>query len=267
LKIYSPNMSFPIRFSRFALPGIVLVAALAAGLASLPSFAAAQDSAPAAAAAQAPVANAGSSQNAPVEKAADPEEEQINGFLHAPAVKALARFLHLDLKTTDNLFLGIDFAIIFLAIGIPLARVMPKILRKRQTTLQHNLVEARKLTESANARLKAVEQKLSRLGEDIQKFRDEVETELKNEEARIKSAIEEETARIVASAEQEIGLAAVQARRSLRKFAADLAVEQAAKQIALTPDTDRALIAEFAASVSQDHGGIGTGKSGAGGKN
>lgn len=265
MRSYFLNTHSPIRFSRFALPGTVLLMALAAGMASLPLRAAAQASAPASA--QAPAANAGATQPAPVEQAADPEEEQINGFLHAPAVKALARCLHLDLKTTDNLFLGIDFAIIFLAIGIPLGRIMPKILRKRHITLQHNLVEARKLTESATARLRAVEEQLSHLGEDIQKFREEVEAELKKDEARIKGSIEEESARIVTAAEQEIGLAAVQARRGLRKFAAELAVDHASKQIALTPETDRALIAEFAASVGEDRGGIAAGRPGAGGKN
>ena len=48
-------------------------------------------------------------------------------------------------------------------------------------------------------------------------------------EARIKATLEEESARIVAAAEQEIGVAAAQAKRGLRNFAADLAIEQAAK--------------------------------------
>jgi hypothetical protein len=36
----------------------------------------------------------------------------------------------------------------------------------------------------------------------------------------------------------------------LRNFAADLAVGQAAKQLTLTPETDRALIAEFVGDVT-----------------
>ena len=51
------------------------------------------------------------------------------------------------------------------------------------------------------------------------------------DEARIKAALDEESARIVQAAEQEISVAAAQARRGLRNFAADLAIEQAAKQI------------------------------------
>ena len=90
-----------------------------------------------------------------------------------------------------------------------------------------------------------MEAQLSRLDEEIAKIRAQVEDESKQDEARIKATIEEERARIVASAEQEIGAAAAQARRGLRHFAADLAIEQAARQMVLTPETDRALISEF----------------------
>ena len=84
-----------------------------------------------------------------------------------------------------------------------------------------------------------------------------MEQESLEDEKRIKASIGEESARIVAAAEQEIGVAAAQAKRGLRNFAADLAIEQAAKQIVLTPETDRALIAEFVAGVAGDGAGKG----------
>jgi F-type H+-transporting ATPase subunit b len=149
------------------------------------------------------------------------------------------------IETTARVFEWINAAIIFLCIIIPLARFLPKAFRKRQNTLSHNLENARKTTADANARLTAVEAQLSRLDEEIAKIRAQVEDESKQDEARIKASIEEERARIVAAAEQEIGAAAAQAQRSLRHFAADLAIEQAAKQLVLTPETDRAVIAEF----------------------
>jgi F-type H+-transporting ATPase subunit b len=118
-------------------------------------------------------------------------------------------------------------------------------MRQRRQTLSHNLENARKTTADANSRLSAVEAQLSRLDEEIAKIRAQVEQESKQDEARIKATIGEESARIVAAAEQEITVAAAQARRGLRHFAADLAIEQAARQMVLTPDTDRALIADF----------------------
>ena len=116
---------------------------------------------------------------------------------------------------------------------------------------------AQKTTQDANTRLSAVEAKLASLDQEIAKFRAEVEQQIVQDEQRGKAALEEEAARIVASAEAEIGVAAAQARRTLRNFAADLAIGQAARQLVLTPETDRQLIAEFVAEAGRDgmHGG------------
>ena len=185
------------------------------------------------------------------------EEEQEQAFLHAPVVQSLARILHLSLNTTMYLMLAINFAIIFFAIAVPVGRMMPKIIRKRSQNLSHDLQTARAATTDAQARLSAVEAKLAGLGEEIEKFRAQVEQESLEDEKKIKASLGEESARIVAAAEQEIGVAATQARRSLRSFAADLAIEQAASQVKLTPETDRALIAEFVAGVAADAPGKG----------
>ena len=177
--------------------------------------------------------------------------------MHASHVQSLARILHLSLNTTMYLMLAINFAIIFFAIAVPVGRMMPKIIRKRSQNLSHDLQTARAATTDAQARLSAVEAKLAGLGEEIEKFRAQVEQESLEDEQRIKAALGEESARIVAAAEQEIDVAASQARRALRSFAADLAIDQAAKQMAVTPQTDRALIAEFIAGAAADASGKG----------
>jgi F-type H+-transporting ATPase subunit b len=179
------------------------------------------------------------------------EEDEHAVYLHTPMVASIAKVLHLSVDTTAYLLLSINSAIIILAIGIPLAKFLPKVIRKRNLSLSHSLEEARKTTSDANTRLKAVEEQLSRLDEEIAKIRAQVEEESKHDEARIKATIEEESARIVSAAEQEIGAAAAQAKRGLRHYAADLAIEQAARQLVLTAETDRALIAEFI-SEAQD---------------
>jgi len=173
------------------------------------------------------------------------EAEEDNVYRHTKLVESIAKTFHLDVETTARLFEWINFAIIALCIIIPLAKFLPRIIRKRAETLSQNLEVARKTTADANTRLSAVEAQLSRLDEEIAKIRAQVEEESKQDEQRIKATIGEESARIVASAEQEIATAAAQARRGLRHFAADLAIEQAAQQLILTPETDRALISEF----------------------
>ena len=180
------------------------------------------------------------------------EDQGDAQFLHSSAVRSVARMLHLPLDVTVDILLGINFAIIFFAIAIPLSKAMPKLIRKRSQTLSRDLNDARKATTDAQARLSAVEAQLAGLGEEIKKLSAQVEQESLEDEKRIKASIGEESARIVAAAEQEIHAALAQAKRGLRTLAADLAVGQAEKQITLTPETDRALIAEFVAGVASE---------------
>jgi F-type H+-transporting ATPase subunit b len=212
--------------------GSVVLAALVAGLA--PAGVAAQQ-APAAQAAQ-PDVQAGTSYSE--------EEKQNRAFLFdGPVVKWTAQKLGLPIETTAVLYEIVNFLI--MAIVVPLLRFLPKYLRGRKDKLAGDLARARKATEEANARLSAVEAKLSKLDEEIGKFRTEVEAEAEHDQARISRSLAEESKRIVEAAEQEIGVAAAQARRGLRGFAAGLAIDQAAKQLHITAETDSALIAEF----------------------
>jgi hypothetical protein len=83
--------------------------------------------------------------------------------------------------------------------------------------------------EDANARLSAVEAKLAGLDEEIKKFAPRWSRRAEDE-ARIKASLAEESARIVRRrAGDWRGSRAGPAR--LRNFAADLAIEQAAKQM------------------------------------
>lgn len=191
------------------------------------------------------------------------EEHQEEAFLNAPVVHKLADLLHVSEPTARTIFLALNFAIIFFAIAIPLVRMMPSIFRKRSETLRSDLDVARKASDEARQRMSAVEAKLAGLDKEIAAFRAQVEQESQEEEKRIKASIKEESARIVVSAEQEIEAAATQARRALRVFAADLAVEHAEKQLALTPEMDRAVINEF---IGHFEGEVAVEGAGSGGK-
>jgi len=236
-----------------------VVAALAAAVTVAPLRLAGQEAAQAAQSAE-----AGQTPSAPAEakpEAAQSEEEQQNNAfrLEGPVVKWTAKTFNAPVSVVARGFELINFLIIVLGIGVPLFRFLPRFLRHRAEKVQADIASARKVTEDANARLSAVEAKLASLGEEIKKFRAEVESESATDEVRIKASLTEESARIVASAEQEIGVAAAQARRGLRNFAADLAIDHATRQLVLTPETDRALIAEFVSDVVSN-GAAGGGK-------
>jgi F-type H+-transporting ATPase subunit b len=218
--------------------------------------------------AQSPEPPAQPSVETPSEEARNPaqssgakaEEQENDQYRHSAVVKALARLLHMDLETAARTFEIFNVSVVVLGIVIPLVRITPRLMRKRSEKIRADIESAQKTTQDANTRLSAVEAKLASLDQEIAKFRVEVEQQIVQDEERGKAALEEERARIVASAEAEIGVAAAQAKRTLRHFAADLAIGQATKQLVLTPETDRALIAEFVAEAGRD------GKNG-GGKN
>ena len=185
-------------------------------------------------------------------EAAKAEEENNDQYRHAPIVESLAKLMHMDVETAARTFEIFNVSVVVLGIVIPLIRIMPRLLRKRTQKIQMDIDTARKTTEDANRRLSAVEAKLASLDNEIAKFRSEVEEQIAQDEQRGKAALEEERTRIVASAEAEINVAAAQAKRSLRHFAADLAIDQAVKQLVLTPETDRALITQFVNEAGMD---------------
>jgi F-type H+-transporting ATPase subunit b len=239
----------PKRFSG-SISCFIVLGILAVSTSFFPMRAVAQEAASSKTAAAAPSAD--DQESGPTE-----EEQQVDAFrLEGPVVAWTARTFHISVPRTADIYEVINFLIIALAIGVPLFRVLPKFLRHRKEKLRSDIESARKVTEDANARLTAVEVKLSSLDDEIRKFRAEVEAESLQDEARIKASLGDESARIVEAAEQEIGQAAAQARRGLRNFAADLAIDQAARQLNLTAETDRALIAEFATELAAMSGAM-----------
>jgi F-type H+-transporting ATPase subunit b len=238
----------------------VLMAGLAAAWGFAPVRALAQEASPAAATSKTDASGpVGLPAQPGHEKDEEAEEHQV--FRHNSLVQSVSDAVFKDdknatdpekvhlraahIEKTARTFEWINSSILILAILIPLVKIVPRIIRRRSQTLKQNLEDARKTTADANTRLSAVEAQLARLDEEIAQIRANVEQESKQDEARIKASIEEESVRIVASAEQEIASAAAQAQRGLRHFAAELAIDSAARQLTLTPEADRALITQF----------------------
>lgn len=186
--------------------------------------------------------------------------EESNLYRHSATVQKLARLLNVDVETAAKGFELFNFLIIALGIGIPLGRMLPKMLRNRRASLSKSIEEARTATTDAKARLSAVEAKLANLDVEIAAFRAQVESESVGDEARIKATIEEERQRIVEAAGQEIGQAAAQAQRGLRQFAAELAVGRAvrdygARSEADKDQADREMISQFARDFTEQANG------------
>jgi len=113
-------------------------------------------------------------------------------------------------------------------------------------------VDARTATEEASARLNSVESRLGKLDEQIAAMRAQAEKDSALDEERIKASVEEEKQKVLRAAEQEIAAATVHARKQLQQYAADLAIEQAARKLVVTAETDRLLVQGFARRLTGD---------------
>jgi F-type H+-transporting ATPase subunit b len=83
-------------------------------------------------------------------------------------------------------------------------------------------------------------------------MRSEAEENARTEERRIQQSSEDERQRIVSSAQQEIDMAANAARRDLKSYAAELAIDLAEKKIRINQQTDEALVREFTTRMGKD---------------
>ncbi len=179
------------------------------------------------------------------------EEEENAEFKESPSVQALARWFSLKPKTMYHVLLVLNFLIIAgLIYWVARARV-PEAFRARTRDIQKNLEESRRAGEEANRRLAEIEDRLARLNTEIEALRAAAEADARTEEERIRAQAEADKRKIVEGAEQEIEAAASAARRGLKAFTADLAVALAEKKIKVDPDTDKALVRNFAGQIKE----------------
>lgn len=238
-----------------ALLSLTLLSGLSVAVAPLPGGQP-QDSAKSPATSDKPVENSAAQRELThaSNEAADrePEPGQQEALRHSSSVKAIARITGLSIEKAYWLGIIINFLILFAIFCVGLRKVLPGLFKSRTEAIQKRLEESRKTTEEARRRLAEVEGRLSRLDTEIAQMRSEAEASAQAEEQRVLVAVEEERRRIVQSTEQEIAMAANAARRELKAFAAELAIDLAEKKIQIGQSADQALVREFAAQLGKD---------------
>ncbi len=188
-------------------------------------------------------------------KESEMELDEGAQYKHSKMVQMIGHKLGMSTETAALVFEYLNFAVLALLLIWALVKTLPKMFRDRTSALQKELSDARSATEEASVRLNSVEERLARLDGQIAEMKAQAERDAAAEEQRFRAAAEEEKNKILASAELEIVSATQQAQRQLQQYAAGLAVEQAAKRLVITAETDRLLIKNFAQRLSEDKGG------------
>ncbi len=182
-------------------------------------------------------------------------KDENDEYRHSAAVQKLGSMVGLNAEQAATAFTVFNFLILAIGVGFVLLKTLPKAFRDRSSRIQKQLVDARTATEEASARLNSVEARLSKLDDQIAAMRSHAEADSAKEEQRLRANVEEEKSKILAAAESEIQSATATARRDIQQFAAGLAIEQAARKLVVTAETDRLLIENFARHLTGESGG------------
>ena len=204
--------------------------------------------------AQTATASAGASSTADstTTETSKPEQNEDDQYLKSPNVVALGKRLGLNPEQSATAFTIANFVLLAVGVAWLVIKIVPKSLRDRSASIQKDLADARTVTEEARARLSGVEERLSKLDSEIAAMRDHAEQEAAHAEQRIKAAVEDEASKILAAAEQEIAAATGHAQKQLQQYAAEMAIEQAARKLVVSAETDRLLVQGFASRLTGD---------------
>jgi F-type H+-transporting ATPase subunit b len=180
------------------------------------------------------------------------DEDENDQYRHSATVRALGSKVGLSAEQAATAFTALNFVVLAALVGWFLVKTLPKAFRDRNTGIQKQLVDARTATEEASARLNSVEDRLSKLDGQIAAMRAQAEKDSALDEERIKASVEDDKKKILAAAEQEIAAATATAQRQIQQYAAELAIEQAARKLVVTAETDRLLVQSFAQRLTGD---------------
>jgi len=183
------------------------------------------------------------------------EADENDQYRKSKAVVAIGRHLGLNPDQSATAFEILNFVILAGTLGWVAAKVLPKAIRDRNTAIHKHILDAEVATKEARSRLSSVEERLAKLDGEIAAMRAHAEQDATREEKRFRDAVEEEKQKILAAAEQEIAAATIHAQQQLKQQAAELAIEQAARKLVVTAETDRLLVQGFAQRLTGEKKG------------
>lgn len=125
----------------------------------------------------------------------------------------------------------VNFVILVIGLGYLMAKSLPAFFESRTSSIQKGIAVAQGMKADAERRAAEVDARVSALGSDIEKFRVQAKAEMEQEGERIR----EETAiaihRLEHQAQVEIESAGKTARRELKTYAANLALDLAEQRV------------------------------------
>jgi F-type H+-transporting ATPase subunit b len=149
----------------------------------------------------------------------------------------------------DNLMLWrvANFLILAGLLGWLIRKHAGPFFADRSQSIVQDIADSRRKLDESEARANAIEERLARLGLDIEELRTKARTEMALEHERIEHETDARVKKVFLLADQETVAATKAARTELKAYTAQLAVELAEKKITsqMTPGLQRSLLGAF----------------------
>jgi F-type H+-transporting ATPase subunit b len=150
-------------------------------------------------------------------------------------------------------FRWLNFLILASVLGYFIAKKAPAVFRKRAENIGAAISESAAVKAEAERRLRAAEEKLARLDQEVAGLRAAAMRDAEAERERILATAREEAAKIERAAQAEVVAAERAAWMELKAMAAGLAVEraEAAIRLRITPQAEEALFRAFLSNLAR----------------
>ncbi len=146
-----------------------------------------------------------------------------------------------------------NFAILAIGLGYLLVKNLPPFFKSRTASIQKEIADSQKLKQESEQRATAILLRVSSLGADIEAFRVQSRAEMEREGERIREEGAAHIRKLNDQAQTEIESAGKTARRELRAYAADLALDLAGQRIRgrLDAGTEAGLVDRFVGDLQR----------------
>jgi F-type H+-transporting ATPase subunit b len=147
----------------------------------------------------------------------------------------------------------LNFAILAAGLGYLAAKYLPPFFQTRSSSIQKEITDAQKLKRDSEQRAEAIMKRVSSLAADIEAFRVQSRAEMEREGERIREQAAAHIRKLKEQAQGEIESAGKTARRELRVYAADLALDLAGQRIRARLDvaTEAGLVDRFVGDLKR----------------
>lgn len=144
-----------------------------------------------------------------------------------------------------------NFLILFGGLGWYLRKPFADFLHSRTMAIQEGLESGRTAQQMAAKQLQEIEERIARLGDEIQQLKTTAMKEAEEERARILEAAKQEAEKILEVAYREIDGMKKSARQEVKAHIAELAVRLAEDRLkqSLDPERNRRLVFQFIDSL------------------